>query len=356
MALNSNANRRSKPISPQRTARQSRVQQVDMPVPLIIKLVRLTICGLGISAIAGTMISVINPPRQTIVKKVAPTPRPAEIASLKLTKPSIQLSQQLQSKLPQTKNSPTVKKSGLDASYIFVEIDSGEYSELGSDRILPAASTIKLPILIALFQDIDAQKIKLTEQLTITDRTIAGGSGDLRNKKPGSQVSVIVTATKMMTISDNTATNLLIDRLGGKAALNQRFRQWGLQATTINQPLPDLTGTNTTTAKELSRSLLAIQRGKIVSDPSRDQILDMMSRTLRNTMLPRGLGKGAKIAHKTGDIGTLIADVGLIESPSGKNYLATVLVNRPYNSPAGPELIRQMSKIVYDYFEVGNRE
>ena len=178
-----------------------------------------------------------------------------------------------------------------------------------------------------------------------------GGSGDLRNKKPGSKVSVLVTATKIMTISDNTATNILIDRLGGKAVLNQRFRTWGLQVTTINQPLPDLKGTNTTTAKELARSILAIERGKIVSDASRAQILDMMSHTLRNTMLPKGLGAGAKIAHKTGDIGTLVADVGSIKSASGQKYIAAVLVKRPYNDTAGPALIRQISKIVYDYFE-----
>jgi beta-lactamase class A len=345
MALNSNAKRRSQPIS------SPRVKQADLPVPLVIKLVRLIICGLGVSAIAGTTISVVNPPKQTIVKKVAPVLRTDEIASLKLTKRSLKLSQQLQAKLLQTKSYTKEQKSELNASYIFVEIDSGEYSELGADRVIPAASTIKLPILIALFQDVDAQKIKLTEQLTISDQTIAGGSGDLRNKKPGSQVSVLVAATKMMTISDNTATNLLIDRLGGKVALNQRFRQWGLNVTTINQPLPDLQGTNTTTAKELARSILAIQRGKIVSDVSRTQIIDMMSHTLRNTMLPKGLGAGAKIAHKTGDIGDLVADVGSIESPSGKKYLAAVLVKRPHNSPAGPELIRQMSKIVYDYFE-----
>jgi beta-lactamase class A len=351
MASNSNAKRSFKPISPKETARQQRVAQVDLPVPLSIKLVRLTICGLGLSAIAGTAISIVNPPRSAITKKVAPVSGTREIASIKLTKPSLKLNQQLQAKLLQVQSSPKIQETKLDASYIFADIDSGEYSELGSDRVLPAASTIKLPILIALFQDVDAKKIKLTEQLTISDRTIAGGSGDLRNKKPGSQVSVLVTATKMMKISDNTATNLLIDRLGGKAALNQRFRTWGLKSTTINQPLPDLAGTNTTTAKELTRSILAIQRGKIVSDTSRAQILDMMSNTLRNTMLPKGLGAGAKIAHKTGDIGTLVADVGSIESPSGKKYLAAVLVNRPHNSPAGPELIRQMSKIVYDYFE-----
>ena len=154
MALNSNANRGSKSMSPQRTARQSRVQQAEIPVPILIKLVRLTICGLGLSAIVGTGISVINPPRQNIVKKAVPTLPTGEIASLKLTKPSLKLNQQLQSKLPQTKNSATAKKTELDASYIFVEIDSGEYSELGSDRVLPAASTIKLPILIALFQEI----------------------------------------------------------------------------------------------------------------------------------------------------------------------------------------------------------
>ena len=343
--------KRSKTTSSQRRVRQPRVKQAHLPVPLAIKLLRLVICGLGANAIVGTAISVIDPPHKAITKKVAPALVRSEIASLKLTKPSPKLTQQLQAKLSQTTSSGKARKSALDASYIFIEIDSGEYSELGSDRILPAASTIKLPILIALFQDIDAQKIKLTEQLTISDSSIAGGSGDLRNQKPGSQVSVLVTATKMMTISDNTATNMLIDRLGGKAALNQRFRTWGLNSTTINQPLPDLAGTNTTTAKELTRSILAIQRGKIVSASSRAQIINMMSRTSRNTMLPKGLGAGAKIAHKTGDIGTLIADVGSIESPSGKNYLAAVLVKRPHNSPAGPELIRQMSKIVYDYFE-----
>jgi beta-lactamase class A len=344
MASNSNFDRRSKLITSQRTTRNQQIGQADLAVPLVVKLVRLMIWGLGASAIVGTVIAVVNPPKQIIAKKAPPLIAPRQIDQLKLTKLSPKLNQQLQAKiLPQQKK--------LDSSYIFVEINSGEYADLGADRVLPAASTIKLPILIALFQDIDAGKINLTEKLTINDRSIAGGSGDLRNQKPGSQVNVLTVATKMMTISDNTATNLLIDRLGGKAILNQRFRTWGLKVTTINQPLPDLAGTNTTTATELARSILAVQRGKIVSDASRLQILGMMSHTHRNTMLPQGLGTGAKIAHKTGDIGALVADVGSIELPSGKNYLAAVLVKRPHNDPAGPELIRQMSKIVYDYFE-----
>lgn len=341
MALNSGVKRRSKPKSPNQTTRQPPVKQRGKSASLFIKLVRLAIGGVGASAIAGTTISVINPPKQLIVKKVDIFK--SQIGNLKLTKPSLELKQQLQATIE--------KKTKLDASYVFVELDRGDYSELGGDRVLSAASTIKLPILIALFQDIDAGKVQLTEKLTITKQSIGEGSGDLQEQKPGTQVSVLVVATKMMTISDNTATNMLIDRLGGKAILNQRFRTWGLKVTKINNALPDLAGTNTTTAQELARSILAIQRGKIVSDPSRAQILKMMSHTARNTMLPKGLGSGAKIAHKTGDIGSLVADVGSIDSPSGKHYIAAVLVKRPHNDPAGPALIRQMSKIAYDYFE-----
>jgi beta-lactamase class A len=343
MAVNSGTKRRSKPKAPTKTTRQKSVGPGrDRSVLILIKLVRLIIGGVGASAIAGTTISVINPPKPAIVQKVLPVVKLA-VASLNLTKPSLQLKQQLQAKIE--------NKPKLDASFVFVAPDSGEFTELGADRVLPAASTIKLPILIALFQAVDAGKVQLTEQLTITTAAIAKGSGDLQAEKPGTKVSILVVATKMMTISDNTATNLIVDRLGGKAVLNQQFRAWGLTATTINNPLPDLEGTNTTTAKELARSMIGIQRGKIISAASRAQILDMMSHVKRNTMLPKGLGAGAKIAHKTGDIGTLVADVGSIESPSGKNYLAAVLVKRPHNDPAGPELIRQMSKIVYDYFE-----
>jgi beta-lactamase class A len=343
MAANSSAKRKTKLKSPAKISRQQQLAQGDKSVPLSIKLVRLIICGLGISAIAGTTISVINPPKQPLANKVdSPLPG-AKIPQLKLTVASPELDRQLKQAI--------AKNNKLDSSYLFVEVDSGEYSQLGADRVLPAASTIKLPILIALFQDVDAGKVQLTENLTINKQSIAGGSGDLQTRKPGTKVSILIAATKMMTISDNTATNLLIDRLGGKTALNQRFRQWGLKVTTINQPLPDLAGTNITTASELSRSILAINRGKIVSDISRLQILSMMSRTTRNTMLPKGLGAGAKIAHKTGDIGKLVADVGSIKLPSGKHYIAAVLVKRPHNDPAAPELIRKLSKIVYTHFQ-----
>jgi beta-lactamase class A len=339
MAANSRHRRRSMPASSRKkTPRQQRARKIDSSqenqsppsVSLFIYLVRLVICGLGASTIAGTAISISNPPKQQIATKPVPpllSPKPRSIESLKLTQASLELNHQLQAAIGSAK----AKNSKLDPSYLFIEIDSGEYSELGADRVLPAASTIKLPILIALFQDVDAKKVQLTEKL----KTV-GGNGDSPPQTPAPQMTVLVAATKMMSSNDNTATNQLIDRLGGAAALNQRFRTWGLKVTSINRPLPDLEGTNVTTARELARSMMAIERGKIVSASSRSQMLSMMG----NTILSKDLGAGKKTD-----------DMGLIELPTGKKYIAVALVNRLQNNPVASELVQQLSKIAYIYFQ-----
>jgi len=77
------------------------------------------------------------------------------------------------------------------------------------------------------FQDVDAGKIRLDEMLTIKQELIGGGSGSITIQTSWNEVHRAETATKMITISDNTATNMLIARLGGAAALNQRFQSWG---------------------------------------------------------------------------------------------------------------------------------
>jgi beta-lactamase class A len=349
MALNFSAKRRSNPKLRRKKTPQ-RVKKIDRSVPLSIHLVRLVICSLGASAIAGTIVSVVNSPKQPMATQVEPPlplPKPLPIDLLRLTQTIPKLNHQLQAATRQGKGSANKQNTKLDPSYLFVEIDSGEYSELGADRVLSAASTIKLPILIALFQDVDAQKVQLAEKLTIKQPAIAKGSRDLPVQKAGTQMSILLAASKMMTSGDNIATNLLIDRLGGAAALNKRFRNWGLKVTKIDRPFPDLEGKNVTTVRELARSIMAIDRGKIVSDASRSQILSMMS----DTILPKSLGSGAKIARTTGNLASLTADVGLIELPTGKKYITAILIKHPQNDTAASELVQQMSKIAYTHFQ-----
>lgn len=311
---------------------------------------RLLILGVGVGVIAGTILSVWDPARyftagasqSETTEQAAPAPSPVEQLSLQLGQEILPLKNQIQALIAQ--------QPQLTSGIMVVDLDSNTFLNLNAAMALPCASTIKLPVLVAFFEDVDAGKIRLDELLTMRPELVATESGDMQYQPPGSQFTALETASKMITISDNTATNMLIDRLGGKDALNQRFQSWGLTSTVIHNVLPDIDGTNTSSSQDLVSLLGLVSNGKLLSIRSRDRLLDIMRRTVTNSLLPSGLGEGATIAHKTGNIGGMTGDVGLVDMPSGKRYLISVIVKRPRNDDQGEELIRQVSRLTYQHF------
>lgn len=317
---------------------------------------RLLIVGVGIGAIVGTALSVLDPATR--------------IATPEATSPETTIRQEAQ---PQATQNPPVAASGLlltqeisslktviqnlaaanpnlTPGVFLVDLDNGGYVDVNGSSSFSAASTIKVPILVAFFQDVDAGNIRLDETLTMQKEMVVGGSGDMQYKPVGTQFTAMEVATKMMTVSDNTATNMLIARLGGMQVLNQRFQSWGLTTTAIRSPLPDLQGTNTTSPKELGNLMAMVSKGNLVSMSSRDRMLDIMRRTVRNHLLPTGLGPGATIAHKTGDIGTTLADAGVVDMPTSKRYIVAVMVQRPSNDSRAEKLISSISRAAYQQF------
>ncbi len=239
----------------------------------------------------------------------------------------------------------------LEPEVFLVDLDTKDFVDIRAKNKIASASTIKLPILVAFFQDLDRRQVELDEQLTMTKKLMVGGSGDMQHGQPGTKFSALETAEKMIVISDNTATNMMIDRLGGMAELNQRFMTMGLTNTQLSSPLPDLTGTNTTSPEDLGNLLMKIDNGELLSLRSRDRLLHIMGKVERDTLLPQGLESGALIAHKTGDIKSVLGDVGTIDMPNGKRYIASMLVKRPDNSQQAKEFIQEASGIAYQYFK-----
>jgi beta-lactamase class A len=94
-----------------------------------------------------------------------------------------------------------------------------------------------------------------------------------------------------------------------------------------------------------------VNQGQLVSLKSRDRMLGIMRETKTRTLLPQGLEKDAIISHKTGDIGTVLGDAGIIDMPNGKRYIGTVLVKRPYNDPSARTLIQDISRTVYQHLK-----
>ncbi|PPS40906.1 serine hydrolase [Chroococcidiopsis sp. TS-821] len=308
---------------------------------------RIVILGVGVAAIAGTVLSALDPTNRIKAEDPQSSVAQEEVKEVAFVPGSaLQMTQEMSS-LKTTVEQLAAKQKNLLPGVFFLDLDTGAYLEINGNSTFASASTIKVPILVAFFQDVDAGKIRLDERLTLKKELVGGGSGDMQYKPLGTQFTALETATKMITISDNTATNLLIERMGGAAALNQRFLSWGLPATQIRNLLPDLEGTNTTSPRDLAHLMALVDDGKLMSLRSRDRLLDIMRRTVTNTLLPRGLGEGARIAHKTGDIGSLVGDVGLVDMPNGKRYIAVAMVKRPHNDGRAQELIRQISRAAY---------
>ncbi|MBE9047957.1 serine hydrolase [Pleurocapsales cyanobacterium LEGE 10410] len=336
--LNSQSNYQSKQRKRQRSS-----------LWLAIHLVTITV---GLSTILGTVVSLANSLETFATPDSTPVTVPADSSNQVKLDSLFAISSlgneitALKDDLQQLAN----QYPDLEPEIFLVDLDNKGFVSIGAEKAIASASTIKLPILVAFFQELDRGTISLEEQLTMTQDAIAEGSGNMRYEEPGAKFSVLETATRMMTISDNTATNMIIDRLGGIEKLNDSFIKMGLQATRLNNPLPDLTGTNTTSSEDLGNLLVKIDSGQLISLRSRDRLLHIMRNTARNTLLPEGLGSEAIIAHKTGDIKSVLGDTGIIDMPNGKRYIASMLVKRPDNSPQAKEFIQEASSIAYQYF------
>jgi beta-lactamase class A len=327
------------------------VRKVRKPNPIatsLLFLLRFSILGVGMGAIAGTVLTVIDPAKIPLPQFKAPVISPPQPVT---PKPTPLTQKQALPALTNKIQALAAKYPKLQAGAFFIDIDNGAYSNFQGDTLFAAASTIKIPILVAFFEDVDAGKIRLDETLVASKDVIASGSGDMQYLGVNKTYTALETATKMNIISDNTATNMLIKRMGGKAALNQRFKAWGLTQTVINNPLPDLEGTNTTSPRDLVTILGKVNQGEILSLRSRDRLLDIMQGTRTRTLLPQGIEKNADIAHKTGDIGKMLGDAGIIDMPNGKRYLGAVMVKRPHNDSNARTLIQQISRTAYQHFK-----
>lgn len=364
-------------LSPPVRKRQSRSlnRPEARPISPLVYATRFLILGVGICAIAGTLLSASDPESMTFLGlKLASNENLSNQAAentdpngsntqdallrenLSSQNPSLTTPQalHLETELPELKSKIQALASQtpqFKPGVFVLDLDTASYVDIEGTTVFSAASTIKLPILLAFFQAVDGGTIRLDETLALKEEHRAEGSGSLQYDPVGTQYTALEVATWMMTISDNTATNMIIDRLGGIAQVNQSFTRWGLQQTLLRDKLPDLEGKNTTSPRELAQVMDLIHQGDVVSLKSRDRMIDIMRQAETSVLLEQGLGSGASIAHKTGDIGKLLGDIGLIDLPSGKRYIASVLVERPHNDYGAADLIGDISRLTYEQMQ-----
>jgi beta-lactamase class A len=326
----------------------------------LLLLLRLAVMGVGLGALAGTGLRLLAPRlaegNLSGLGQLAEAPGQQGLA-LGSFQPRQELTQ-----LSQRWQQLAAAQDGLEATGFLLVLDDGRFAQLGPDRPMPAASSIKTPILVLALDDLDAGRLGWNDPLELTQELVGGGAGWMATRPIGTRFPFFEAATEMIRISDNSATNLLIQKLGGKAAVNARFQSLGLTATVLNNWLPDLDGTNTSSARDLARAIALVDTGETLSPRARDHFREIMASSRTDTMIPqgllRGLGKtaeqpdpellslGVSALNKTGDIGTAYADAALIQLPNGQRAVAAFMVTGPFNDPRSAELIRAMAESV----------
>ncbi len=265
-----------------------------------------------------------------------------QMASLNLNKEMYNLKSNLQYVLNQYPN--------LQAGIFVWDYQTGNYVDINGEKQFPAASIIKVPILIEMFKRIEAGYLGLYDEFKMTPYYRTGGSGYLQYRPEGAVFEMNTLAGYMIRTSDNTATNMILSAVGGAHEMDMALQNWGFSKTYIKTWLPDLYGTNVTTPKDMATILFNADNPDFLTLENRSRIVEIMSKVKNTSLLKQGIPDNARLIHKTGDIGEMLGDVGVVTMPDGRRYIITVMVKRNWNDYSARTLINAISSVTYNSF------
>lgn len=223
--------------------------------------------------------------------------------------------------------------------------------QLHAHERFPAASLIKVPVLIHLFNESDHGRVDLSETVVLQEKDKVGGSGILFELHEGILLTLLDLAVLMIVVSDNTATNLLMDRLG-ISGIQAKIEEMGLTQTLLARKLmitldaPPANFTSPFDMYELYRKLLL---GEILSPQSTKSALGILSRQQYNEKIPLFLPKGISVAHKTGEISGVRHDCGIVELEPEK-IIVCLLTKDVQNEVKTDRVLAELSLAVYHYY------
>ena len=270
---------------------------------------------------------------------------------------------------------------GLSARHL----ESGREIQHNAGDVFFTASTLKVPVLVELYRQVDRGRIDLNRRVELTDDLRVPGSGVLKEMAPGLNPTVHDLAMLMIIISDNTATDILYNLVGGNN-LNNTMRELGLSRTRIpmtvrellfsvvgldpgnpdhtyetcasrlfNQEyVPDGAGydvdrSDVSSPGDMCKLLELLYSGDLLSAASRNGALDILKRQQLRTVIPHALPVGTDVAHKTGFYHGVRADVGIVYSPAGPYAVAIMAKDVTCPDRLVSDLsLAALSRAVYD--------
>jgi len=238
-----------------------------------------------------------------------------------------------------------------ELGYCIIDLTSGERLARLGTRPFPTASTIKIAVLYELFAQADEQRLRLDEARPLPDVARAAGSGVLQHLE-SPVLSLTDYATLMIMLSDNSATNTLIDAVG-MDAVNRRMRGLGLEQTWLQRRMIDTEAAragreNLASPCDVARLLEAIHTGKGVSTSSQAGMLAIL-RKPKSTPFTRAIPAGIPVASKPGGLDGVSVDAALVALP-GRPYIVVGMANWLQAGPEGSAALEALAREAHGYF------
>lgn len=248
-------------------------------------------------------------------------------------------------------------------------LDTGAVIGIRESDPVRTASTIKLPILLTVFDSVSRGQARWTDTLTVIPAERASGSGIIASElSDGVQLPLRDAANLMMVLSDNTATNLILERFGADS-VNAYLDKLGLKTTRSMRkilganserrgvsaagklPENQKYGLGVSTPRDMVAILEKLEKGEIVNADASKQILEIMRRCQDGNGIRRRFA-GVRIVNKTGALDALRSDVGIVYSAGGRIAMAMTVdgMPKPDWSPDNPGLlmIADLAKLLVD--------
>jgi len=276
-------------------------------------------------------------------------------------------------------------------------IESGRSVSVRGAEAFPMASAFKVPVAVQLMTLVDAGRLTLDKMIALTPQDLHPGSGKISDLMfhPGVALSVENLMELMLVVSDNSAADVMLREAGGGEAVTARMRALGLPGIRVDRStavlISDWTGAknlppesewnrdmwdqiynripngehmqarraemkdprDTATPDDMTKLLVHIWRKDLFTPPSADVLLGMMERCQTGKARIKGmLPQGTEVAHKTGTLGGVANDVGVITLPNGLGHVAISVFTKAStrSEDAEEKAVAEVARTVYDYF------
>lgn len=252
----------------------------------------------------------------------------------------------------------------------YENLNTGEVITRNEDEIFSAASTIKIPLVAKILVQAKEGKYNLNNQVELSKENRVGGSGVIILLDERYKPTILDMAKLAIVVSDNAATNQLIDIAQGLEEINDFCRSYELKNTAFQRKMMDFKAleegkNNFTTAGEMGRFLKLIANGELHSKEVSQELIDILKAQQFNRKLPQMIPAlepddpdvydekvkegTVVIAHKTGELERTQHDVGIFFLPDGKKYVLAIYTSDLKSEEEGIDIIAKISKVIYDF-------